>query len=270
MRRDELYNDNSEGEAESYSIVEDAGIREKLSERLSRMISLDLAPQMEVQPEPMQEDEPELEFRLFSTSAPKVVVRDDDETGGEGGIISARPAEFYLKDFTPEEREGFRQVAVDYADIIREARQRAWGLEVPWRVSKITVKAGRPTSFTVSQQKKPQSKSKSKQKPAQEEEPGKRKRPGKKRRIILRTKEKERLEKERIRKEKEEAMEKQRMTKEEHLKEKKKRLNREKKLKRRQKEKEKKMATKGENDGGDEAHGGGDGEGSGSDTDGSQ
>lgn len=269
VRRDELYNDVSEGEDESHKGVEDAGIRAKLNERLSRMISLDLKPSIEEHSERMEEDEPELEFRLFSTSAPKIVVRDDDEAEGEGGIISARPTEFYLKDFTSEEREQFRQVAVDYADIIREAQQRAWGLEVPWRVTKITMKAGRPISFTVSQQK-PEGKSKGKQKPAQDEESGKRKRPGKKRRIVLRIKDKERLEKERIRKEKEEAMEKQRMTKEEHLRQKKKRLNREKKLKRRQKEKEKKMGMKGENDGGDGADEGGGDEGSGSDTDGSQ
>jgi hypothetical protein len=271
VRRDELYNDNSEGEDESHNGEEDAGIRAKLNERLSRMISLDLEPQIEDEPEPMEEDEPELEFRLFSTSAPKVVVRDDEEAEGDGGIISARPMEFYLKDFSSGEREQIRQVAVDYADIIREAQQRAWGLEVPWRVTKITMKAGKPTSFTLSPQK-PQSKNKSKQKLAQDEEPGKRKRPGKKRRIMLRIKEKERLEKERTRKEKEEAMEKQRMTKEEHLKEKKKRLNREKKLKRRQKEKEKKMATKGESGGADGAGdgGGNDDEGSGFDSDESQ
>jgi hypothetical protein len=258
VRRDELYRDGSDGDDGMHDEQEDAGIRAKLNERLSRMLDLDLEPQISGDggPEPMDQDEPELEFRLFSTSAPKVVLPDDDEFQGDGGILSARPTSFYLKDFTPEERERFREVAVSYADITQGARQRAWGLEVPWRVTKITLKSC-STSTVASQPG-----SKSKQQAGEDEEMGKRKRPGKKRRIALRIKDKERKEKERIRKEKEEANEKNRMTKEEHLREKKKRLNREKKLKRRQKEKEKKMAGKGE--------GGGDADADSSDSDDSQ
>lgn len=260
MRRDELYGDGSDGDDGMHDEQEDADIRAKLNERLSRMLELDLEPQTfdDWEPEPMDQDEPELEFRLFSSSAPKVVLPDDDEFEGDGDILSARPTSFYLKDFTPEERERFREVAVSYSDIIRGAQQRAWGLEVPWRVTKITLKS-RSTSTAASQPG-----SKSKRQGGEDEEIGKRKRPGKKRRIALRIMEKEHKEKERIRKEKEEANEKHRMTKEEHLREKKKRLNREKKLKRRQKEKEKKMTGKGEG-GGD-----GDGDADSSDSDDSQ
>jgi hypothetical protein len=182
------------------------------------------------------EDEPAFEFRLFSTSgaAPKVVVADEDE--GDGAILASRPQSYHLKEeFTVEELERFNKVAVDYADIIRGAQQRAWGLEVPWKVTKITLAAGKLSTSTVRKGCTDE---------VITEEPGKRKRPGKKRRIVLRTKEKERKQKEEERKAKAEAAAKQRLTKEEHLKEKKKRLNREKKLKRRQKGKEKKLSGK--------------------------
>lgn len=182
------------------------------------------------------EDEPAFAFRLFSTtgSATKVVV--DEQDTGDGAILSSRPRSFYFKEgFTPEELQRFREAAVDYGDIVRGAQQRAWGLEVPWRVTKITVASGKGTT--------PASQKGSKMKDAPGE-PGRRKRPGKKRRIAFRAKEKERKRKEEERKAKEEQAAKQRLTKEEHLREKKKRLNREKKLKRRQKEKEKKLAGK--------------------------
>ncbi|OIW29894.1 hypothetical protein CONLIGDRAFT_680699 [Coniochaeta ligniaria NRRL 30616] len=257
VRRDELYSSESEGDAVAHR-QEDAATRAKLNERLARMYSLDVvgpgAPGAGDSDEELpdapadgdDQEEPAFEFRLFSTagSAPKVVVNDEDD--GDGAILSSRPKSFHLKeDFTPEELERFRQVAVEYTDIVQGAQQRAWGLEVPWRVTKITVKPGPGTSSTV--QKGGKSKTTT-------EEPDKRKRPGKKRRIAFRIKENERIQKEEERKAKEEAAAKHRLTKEEHLKEKKKRLNREKKLKRRQKEKEKKMAGKSGGEGAGDDH----------------
>ncbi|KAH8908755.1 hypothetical protein BR93DRAFT_502596 [Coniochaeta sp. PMI_546] len=255
-RRDELYGSEPEGD-EGFTRQDDAATRAKLNERLAQMFSLDVGPGTmtpgdideelpDARVEGEDQDEPAFEFRLFSTagSAPKVVVNDDDD--GDGTILSSRPKSFHLKgDFTQEELEQFREAAVDYSDIVQGAQQRAWGLEVPWRVTKITVRSGPVTSST--------SQKGGKSKPTIEEL-GKRKRPGKKRRIAFRIKEKERKQKEEERKAKEEAAAKQRLTKEEHLREKKKRLNREKKLKRRQKEKEKKMAGKpGADDAGEAA-----------------
>lgn len=253
MRRDELYGSDAEGDEVTLG-QDDAATRAKLNERLARMFSLDVEPGVrdggdsdeelpDVPADGEDQDEPAFEFRLFSTagSAPKVVVKDQDE--GDGTILSSRPKSFHLKEgFTPEELERFREVAVDYADIVRGAQQRAWGLEVPWRVTNIRLTTGKTTS--AASQKGSKSKTAT-------EEPGKRKRAGKKRRIALRVKEKERRQKEEERKAKEEQAAKQRLTKEEHLREKKKRLNREKKLKRRQKEKEKKGAGEagGEGDG---------------------
>lgn len=264
MRRDDLYNDNTSESDRTHDEAEDAGIRAKLNERLSRMISLDLKPlQNDDDPaEKMEEDEPELEFRLFSTSAPTVVRPEEDDVQGDGGILAGRPVEFYLRDFTAEERARFREVAVNYEDVLRMARQRAWGLEVPWRVKTITLKQSQPVKTPSSGTRK--FKSKLALEEAEEEGSKKRKRPGKKRRILLRTKEKEKAEKERIRKERQEAIEKSKLSKEEHLREKRKRLNREKKLKRRQKEKEKKMAAGGG------AGSVGDGGGGDSDSDGSE
>ena len=248
VRRDELYSSDAEEDLVSHG-QEDAAVRAKLNERLSRMFSLDIPSsgmpgsresdeELPDAPEEAQDqDEPAFEFRLFSTttgSAQKVVVDEPDE--GDGAILSLRPQSFYLKqDFTPEELERFREAAVDYADIVRGAQQRAWGLEVPWRVTKITLTSGKTIKSSIHKGTGSEITS---------EEPEKRKRPGKKRRIALRIKEKERKQKEEARKAKEEEAAKHRLTKEEHLREKKKRLNREKKLKRRQKEKEKKLAGK--------------------------
>lgn len=255
MRRDELYTSNSEGDEVSHG-QEDAATRAKLNEKLARMFSLDLEPGLSnegdddeamLDVDGQDKDEPAFEFRLFSGagSAPKVLVNEEDQ--GDGDILASRPKSFHLKEeFTPEELERVREVAVSYEDVVGEAQQRAWGLEVPWRVTRITLKSGPGTSST--SHKGSQTKDTT-------EGSEKRKRPGKKRRIALRIKEKEHKQKEEKRKSKEQEAAKQRLTKEEHLKEKKKRLNREKKLKRRQKEKEKKMAGKSGGEGGSEGAG---------------
>ncbi|KAB5575875.1 hypothetical protein GE09DRAFT_607222 [Coniochaeta sp. 2T2.1] len=272
VRRDELYSSDAEEVVVSHGgQEEDAAVRAKLNERLSRMFSLDiLAPGMpnshesdeelpDAPEEGQDQDEPAFEFRLFSTttgSAQKIVVADPDE--GDGAVLSLRPQSFYLKeDFTREELERFREVAVDYDDIVRGAQQRAWGLEVPWRVTKITVTSGKTTTSTLH---------KGTGSEVTSEHPEKRKRPGKKRRIALRIKEKERKQKDEERMAREEEAAKQRLTKEEHLREKKKRLNREKKLKRRQKEKEKKLTGKTGSEAGGEG-GGNDHSSSGSEDD---
>ncbi|KAK3501630.1 hypothetical protein B0T13DRAFT_535002 [Neurospora crassa] len=197
---------------------------------------------------PLEEEEEatEFEFRLFSTSAPqKIVLPSKDEEDGAGEtVIADRPISYYIRgELTPEEQEQFRAAAVTSQDILNWAKQRAWGLEVPWRVRKIVVtvkgkKADRAAAATALHGQPVATGTEVQQQAGgSEQQKKKKKRLGKKGRIAMRIKEK-------ARKEKEEAEQKQKMTKEEHLKEKKKRLNREKKLKRRQKEKEKKMAGK--------------------------
>ncbi|KAL1868314.1 hypothetical protein VTK73DRAFT_3747 [Phialemonium thermophilum] len=168
------------------------------------------------------------EFPLFSTggSTSKVVLAPDDDLEGgtaEGGIVSERPISFYVRgELSPEEHDKFRYAALEFRDLMAAAQKRAWGLERPWKVIKITVASGGSVNGTQH---------------LAAEGKGKKKRPGKKRRIALRTREK-------AQKEREAELEKQRAAKEEHLKEKKKRLNREKKLRRRRKEKEKKLTAK--------------------------
>lgn len=274
MRRDELYDSSSDAGSRSHvDAEEDAEVRAKLNERLSSLLGLDLsasAPtfehkeserpgdkplrvrrQQQAQEEGDDDDddekkegEEEFEFRLFSTSsksaAPAKVILaasdDEDAPQGEGAfIVPARPASYYVAGApTPEQLERYRWAAVAGEDIILGARKRAWGLERPWRVIRLTVP---PKSLAglLPAQALPLVH------PSDGGEPAvaKRKRPGKKRRIATRIKAK-------AEKEKREAEDKNKMTKEEHLKEKKKRLNRERKLKRRAKEKEKKLATKGE------------------------
>ncbi|KAK7730382.1 hypothetical protein SLS53_009000 [Cytospora paraplurivora] len=256
VRRDELYGSHSDAESDNSQngAEEDVELRAKLNERLSRLLGLDLSapepinshshaadPDDAQRPgeaeEPQEKQEEEFEFRLFSTSskaaAPTKVVLDasDDEDAerAEGAfIVPSRPVTYYLAEATPEQREGYQYAAVTADDIVAGAGKRAWGLEKPWRVVKITVSSDRP-------QKGSSSAATSKLVEDQGDEGAKRKRPGKKRRIALRIKTKA-----------EKAQVDQKMSKEEHLKEKKKRLNREKKLKRRAKEKEQRLAAKGQ------------------------
>lgn len=272
MRRDELY--DSESDAESGSHVdaqEDEQVRAKLNERLASLLGLDFsasgsasapAPtfghkesgrtdnvhsgEQEQQQKGKHKDEDdkqeeEFEFRLFSTSSKtatpaKVILAasdDEDAPQGEGRFaVAARPTSYYVaSNPTPEQLERYHLAAVAGEDIILGARKRAWGLERPWRVIRLTVSKKSLAVLQVTTGRSGEG--------DEEQKAAKKKRPGKKRRIASRIKAK-------AEKEKREAEEKHKMSKEEHLKEKKKRLNREKKLKRRAKEREKKLATTGD------------------------
>ncbi|KAK1754772.1 hypothetical protein QBC47DRAFT_384909 [Echria macrotheca] len=244
VRRQDLYDSASERDDSSPDDdvpeeEDDGQIRAELNARLASLLSLDLqsggditrqddektlVDQRQQSPE---DDEAEFEFRLFSTSGPsqKVVLAAEGEGKHDGPAFSSRPLSFYVRgELSAEEKAAFQFAAMTGDEVLAQSKTRAWGLELPWRVTRIVVSqpSGKPgataeCSSSISRG---------------------RKRPGKKGRIKLRIKDK-------ARKEALAAAEKQKMTKEEHLREKKKRLNREKKLKRRQKEKEKKMAVKG-------------------------
>jgi hypothetical protein len=184
-----------------------------------------------------QEQEQEFEFRLFSTptikdgngtqtKAQKIVLREPEEETGEGGfIIPRRDHKFYIS----EKAEGpellrYQTSAVSGEDILKARKKRAWGLEVPWRVT-ILLSTTKPI---------PSSKSGSRE----AREDGKKTKPGKKRRVILRERRKKKDSAE-------EARRKEREAKEEAEREKKTRRNREKKVKRKLKEKAKKAGGGG-------------------------
>lgn len=265
MRRDELYGSSSDGgDDQSENGVEDAEERARLNERLSSMLGLDLcapepAPAPKQGPDAADGHEPEgahghegdheeeFEFRLFSApagaSAPAKVVLsasdDEDAARGDGAFIQpARPESYYLAgEATPEQQERYRWSAITADDIAAGASKRAWGLERPWRVVKISLSSGKSSRRTTGLVTAATTAS------GDADDGPKRKRPGKKRRIAVRIKARAEKEKREADKARREAEEKQRVSKEEHLLEKKKRLNREKKLKRRAKEKEKKLAA---------------------------
>lgn len=184
-------------------------------------------------------------FRLFASEdvhapAPRIVLTPERDRLPGLGLDAAdvipvrrRPLSHYIiPAASGMELEQLCSAAQTAADVREAARQRNWGLEVPWRVSKVIVSSGTmqkvlKVSRTGAREVDIQDGDAAKQR---------RKRPGKKARIHIRTKEKARLEREAVK-------QRQKVTKEEHLKEKKKRLNREKKLKRRQKERDKKAST---------------------------
>ncbi|KAK3299309.1 uncharacterized protein B0H64DRAFT_422801 [Chaetomium fimeti] len=116
----------------------------------------------EQQPTPPQPTDPvitatgeeEFEFRLFATPPttpyssaaaaapppppPKVVLEDESEVRYEGPALSQRPLSHHLRgELSAQEREQFRLAAVAGGEVRAWAARRAWGLEVPWRVTKV-------------------------------------------------------------------------------------------------------------------------------------
>ncbi len=243
MRREDLY-DSSIGEEDNRDEVVDSALRDKLNAQLSGLFNFSFADTSNDVQQPQQPDDNvdqataegnfAFSFRLFRDEEPshKVVLDRDEaleQTGGGGLVVGRRPTSYYVADKpSPGAMAKFRAAAVTSDYLFQDAKKRRWGLEKPWRVTTITVTrsaGGDPTHHSGEDEA--------------EASEYRRKRPGKKRRIILRTRQK-------ARKEREES-EKQKLTeKEQHLKDKKKRLNREKKLKRRAKDREKKLSVKGD------------------------
>jgi hypothetical protein len=140
------------------------------------------------------------------------------------------PRQFVVGKAVGDRKIRIEQAAVSGEEILKQAKKRAWGLEVPWRVKVIKVvgkqKSGVHDGVTVG---KPNGAG------LTEEEAGqiRKKRPSKKRRILLRGRKRakdEMTEKRRVEKESKEEAEREKRT----------RRNREKKVKRKLKEKAKK------------------------------
>ena len=255
VRREELFgdsdassrsgSDDEDGDAESLRARMNAKIAQSLGLRTDETRLDDvLTPATQNQDDSSggpdaEEDEAEddgFEFRLFNSSeaAPKIVLEDESEPQGEGGLVAGRPHSAYLVAKVPARlKMQYDYAATSGEDIMARSSQRFWGQELPWKVR------------TVSVVRRADGKVDGKVASDDDEGPARRKRPGKKRRIALRTKE-------RAEKEKREAAAKRGTEKEDHLKDKKKRLNRLKKLRRRAKDREKKTAVKGDAEAGDD------------------
>ncbi|KAK1594886.1 uncharacterized protein LY79DRAFT_589028 [Colletotrichum navitas] len=237
VRREDL-DDSSEGEASGHDEQQDAELLAKLHARMAGMLDLsgiDQAPAVTAADEDavmaegpgrdtQHDDAPEeFEFRLFTTTDPatKIALVDEDERAllGDGAMLRGRPLSYYIAgEATPEARAEMAFAAVSGDEVLARARQRWWGMEMPWRVTRVPGAAGKASKTATA---------------AGEEETAaaRRRRPGKKKRVALRLRERER-------KKKDEEQERAKMSKEEALKEKKKRLNRLKKLRKRAKAKE--------------------------------
>ncbi|KAK2043302.1 hypothetical protein LZ31DRAFT_576551 [Colletotrichum somersetense] len=255
VRREDL-DESSEVEADAHDEQQDAELLAKLHARMAGMLDLSGIDQQEA-PENTKTttmtttDGPgrdaqdgegegdggaeEFEFRLFATTDPatKIALVDEDERAlmGDGAMLRQRPLSYYIADEpTPEARAEMAFAAVSGDEVLARARQRWWGMEMPWRVTRVP---GGP-SGTAS---KTAAAANSGDGAAEEEEAAaaRRRRPGKKKRVALRIREREK-------KKKAEEQERAKMGKEEALKEKKKRLNRLKKLRKRAKAKEGKKA----------------------------
>lgn len=176
-----------------------------------------------------------VEFCLFDGQVQRIILR--DEGLGEGGLAKTRdPRVWLVPRATGEKAERFKAIARTGQEVRNGARDRAWGLEVPWRVTIIrgvgqteiadsgeVACGGNNNNIGLEKAKRT-------------------KQPGKKKRILMRQRRK-------IEIELEEKTRLERIRKEESEKDKKKRKNRERKLKRRAKEKAMKLSGGG--DGGD-------------------
>jgi Fungal protein of unknown function (DUF2011) len=142
-----------------------------------------------------------------------------------GGFIRHdRDKSFYIQDKAEGETlSQFRFSAISGEEVLRGREGRNWGLEVPWRVTVLCTFTSTSISNSVSR-------SKDEHKGLIKGDSERKKKPGKKRRILLRTRERERREKEEMKR-------KEREGKEEAEREKRTRRNREKKVKRKMKEK---------------------------------
>ncbi|KAF5631276.1 hypothetical protein F52700_6981 [Fusarium sp. NRRL 52700] len=183
---------------------------------------------------PAKDDgEEEFVFRLFSKAPPsqKVVLEEDPGPTGDGTFVRGRPLTYYVVgNISAERKHEYAVAAVSGDQVLARSHGRAWGFEVPWRVTKLTI-----TRNTRANEK------------PQDEVAQRKRRPGKKQRVSLRKRAKEM-------EERKAAEVKKLAEKEEQVKDKKKRMNRLKKLRKRAKAKGQKQASKeGDGDNGSNA-----------------
>lgn len=254
VRREDAFDVYNEADEDiSLAVVVDDTTRAKLNERLSSLLSLNInlpedTPMTDAaaeQDKPEEKEEEEFAFRLFSTSTSQavVLVKKTESDGytepGQEVPFRPRPLSHYIRPaLTPSQKAAFDFAAVSAQDVKKQASARAWGLEVPWRVTKITVMSSSRQPRTGDQATTTTTTTAE----GGEESAKKKTRPGKKKRIVLRAAEKKRKEEEEKKRLKKEKQKNLSADKGEALKAKKARLNRERKLKRRQKAREEKAA----------------------------
>ncbi|KAF5530739.1 hypothetical protein FMEXI_13360 [Fusarium mexicanum] len=258
VRREDL--DKSDDGAENWSDdgICDAELRAKLNAQIARSLGLeflaestpevamnDCAPtgsngsrdndigESEAIPAAKDDEEEEFVFRLFSKAPPsqKVVLEEDPGPTGNGTLVSGRPLAYYVvQNISAERKHEYTVAAVTGDQVLARSHDRAWGLEVPWKVTKLAI-TRKASSNKELHDKMAQIK----------------RRPGKKQRISLRKRAREM-------EERKAAEVKKLAEKEEHVKDKKKRMNRLKKLRKRAKAKGQKQVLKeGDEDNGSNA-----------------
>ncbi|KAM5342594.1 hypothetical protein ACJ41O_013560 [Fusarium nematophilum] len=261
VRREDLGASDDGARSESDDGIEDAELRAKLNAQIARTLGLDdsfarprsdlstgnshlagprasgdddetAGPDSPDGPGGEDENAEEFAFRLFSSAQPaqKIVLEEDVEPQGDGGFIGNRPLSYYVvTNVSAQQKQEYAVAAVSGDHVLARSHGRAWGLELPWKVTTIRVTRKLKPGETAGNEA---------------DEDGKRKRrPGKKQRISERKRAK-------VRDEKKQAESQRLLQKEEHIKDKKKRLNRLKKLRKRAKAREQKQASKGDGDGG--------------------
>ncbi|KPM35190.1 hypothetical protein AK830_g11387 [Neonectria ditissima] len=192
------------------------------------LMDVEVEVEVEVDAEEEGAGNEEFAFRMFSSTQPsqKVVLEEDTGPKGVGGFAHPRPLSYYmLTNLTSNQKQQYAFAAMSGDEVLARSKDRPWGLEQPWKVTKIAVTRKRKPEESVCMVE------------GETEKKKKKPRPGKKQRILLRNRAK--ADEERKRAEAQKLLDK-----EEHSKDKKKRMNRLKKLRKRAKNKEMKLATK--------------------------
>ncbi|RGP62215.1 hypothetical protein FLONG3_10294 [Fusarium longipes] len=257
VRREDLNASDDGGENDSDGGLQDAELRAKLHAQMAKSLGMDIDIEpasyspvkdsqsggikkmendetMDVEHDEAEEDQEEFAFRLFSTApaTQKVVLEEDTGPTGTGVFVSGRPLSYYVvTNVSAQRKQEYAIASISGDEVLARSHVRYWGLEVPWKVTKLTItrKANPDEKF-------------------EREQTGCKRKPGKKQRISLRKRAKEREEKM--------AAEAKKMAeKEEHIKDKKKRMNRLKKLRKRAKAKGQKQPSKGEDGQSDDSDG---------------
>ncbi|KAK0392390.1 hypothetical protein NLU13_1885 [Sarocladium strictum] len=247
VRRDELFDSGGSDDGDGSDELMEREMRALLNEQIAKSLGLlqadepsdriaskgqgslnetKAASQSKSEPGNGEEEDAadEFDFQLFSGSAPTTKVVLEDDHPGDGALVRRRPQSYYLiTTISEEQKRRYAAAAVTADEILQRAKQRSWGLELPWKVIHASSNGKLNSAYETGQ--------------AASAREGKG-RPGKKKRIAMRTKARAAMEQAKLASAK-------MAEKEEHIKDKKKRLNRAKKLRRRAKAREQKAGGGG-------------------------
>jgi hypothetical protein len=198
------------GENDSDGGLQDAELRAKLHAQMAKSLGMDIdiepvshtpvkdsrsgntkktedddTMDVEYSEEAEEDHGEEFAFRLFSKApaTQKVVLEEDTGPTGTGVFVSGRPLSYYMVTNVPAQRKQEYAIAsISGDEVLARSHDRAWGLEFPWKVTKITI-----TRKANPDEKVARDETRGKRKPGKKQKWQQRRRRWQRRRNILRT-----------------------------------------------------------------------------------